>query len=115
MPDSPSADGAGQNPDPAVSRISDQIPSPEECLARIAELPGAIALGFLKPAQANAMRAAYERLIAHHTKKPDASAGLADVDVINLCRRDPSLLNVLARFLTADQLRLVNDELRSRT
>ena len=75
----------------------------------MAHIAGMVALGMLKPAQANAIRASYREILQHHqrTQSLNQSGAIADMDVLALMQKDPSILNMLAPLLTAEQLAMV--------
>jgi hypothetical protein len=85
------------------------IPSAEDCLLALASLAGAVAMGLLKPAQANAMRANYAAILSYHQQNESRSDrnGMADADVMEIMRKDPKMLSVLEPFLTDEQIDLV--------
>jgi hypothetical protein len=84
------------------------IPSPDDCARAIAQLAGLVAMGMLKPAQANAIRAAFRDILHHHrTKAKEADKSVSNADVMDLLRHDPKLLNLLAPLLTSEQLDMV--------
>jgi hypothetical protein len=84
------------------------IPSPEDCLRAFAQIAGLVAMGILKPAGANAIRSAYREILQHHkAKAKEAEKSLTNADVMDLLRKDPKLLNLLAPLLTSEQLDMV--------
>jgi hypothetical protein len=67
-------------------------------------------MGFIKPPQANAARAAYHDILAHLTKKSQGSndsVPLSDDDLLTILRAKPEMLNMLAPLLTDAQLEVV--------
>jgi len=84
------------------------IPDAEDCLRAMAQLAGLVAMGLMKPAQANAIRAAFEVVLRHHKDKAkEAEKGLSNADVMELLRKDPQLLSLLEPLLTSDQVAMV--------
>lgn len=86
-----------------------KIPSLEDCLFAIASIAGAVAMGFIKPAQANTIRASYAEILRHHQKNESRNnrQGLADADVVEMMRKDPQMFSMLEPFLTDEQIDLV--------
>jgi hypothetical protein len=83
----------------------------EEILAKLDHLAGAVAMGYLTPAQANAMRSAYVAMLsAMKHSSPNGSATIADADAITILREHPEMLPMIAPFLTSEQLELVSRE-----
>lgn len=110
--DSQDADGGAEeseHPKQNSSRRPGTIPDVQACLAALAALAGAVALGYLKAAQANAIRAMYTEILRHHQKNESRSdrKGLADADVAELMRKDPKVFSIMEPFLTDEQIDLV--------
>lgn len=87
------------------------LPTREDMVVRIDKLAGAVALDVLTPAKANAMLSAYQTILG--AIKDDARSNrpvVVDQNVIAILRQQPELLQVLAPFLTADQLELIVQE-----
>jgi len=81
------------------------IPSADDCARAIAQVAGLVAIGLLKPAQANAIRAAFRDIQQYHkSKAKEADNSLSNADVMNLLRKDPTLLNMLEPLLTDEQI-----------
>jgi hypothetical protein len=86
----------------------DSIPSETDCLRAIAHVAGLVAMGLLEPAQGNSIRASYREILAHYkSKAKEAEKSLSNADVMDLLRKDPKLLNLLAPLLTGEQLDMV--------
>lgn len=85
------------------------IASIEDCLIALASLAGAVAMGLLKPAQANSIRASYTEILRYHQKNETRSDrnGLADADVMEIMRKDPKMFSMMEPFLTDEQIDLV--------
>jgi hypothetical protein len=84
------------------------IPSESDCVLAIAQVAGLAAMGLLKVGQANAVRAAYRDILMYHKgKAKEAEKSLSNSDVMELLRKDPKLLNLLAPLLTSEQLDMV--------
>jgi hypothetical protein len=90
-------------------RAQQKIPTIDECLDALGKLAGAVALGFLSPAQANAIRGSYAEILRHHRQGRGREDGrnLADAQVLDLLRRDPTMLSALEPFLSDAQIDLV--------
>ncbi len=104
-------DGADESEQPKQSRARrpGKIPDVEACLAALAALAGAVALGYLKAAQANSIRAMYTEILRHHQKNEsrDDRKGIADADVVELMRKDPKVFSMMEPFLTDEQIDMV--------
>ena len=83
------------------------IPSREDCLQAMAQLPGLVALGVLKPAQANSIRASYREILQYHekTQSQRGQDGLSTSDVLELARKDPHIFSLLEPILSDRQIR----------
>jgi hypothetical protein len=83
--------------------------SPDECLAALGALPGAVALGLLSTARANSMRGAYAEILRWHgqARVQRDEGGLTDDAVLALARSNPEVLSMLEPFLTDAQIELV--------
>lgn len=106
------ADDGGEeseHPKQNHGRRSGKIPDVDSCLAALAALAGAVALGYINAARANAIRAMYAEILRHHHKNDSRSdrKGLADADVAELMRKDPKVFSIMEPFLTDDQIDLV--------
>jgi len=82
------------------------VSSVDECLAALSALPKLVALGLLSPAQANAIRAAYQAVLRHHSQQDGAphrraadQAGLRQV-----LRENPQLANFLVGLLSDEDI-----------
>lgn len=106
-------EGACPNSENAPQRQSrrrqqGQVLDQQQCLTGISQLPGMLALGLLKPAQANSMRGAFKELLDHHREDRQQARGtVATDDMIAAIRKDPGLLNLFAPMLTDEQFDLV--------
>ena len=100
----------GRNPhERTKSGSKNGIPDVEMCLRAMAQLAGLVALGILKPAQANSILAVYREILQHHQKSQTQArgAGLSDGDVLSMARKYSELLNLLEPFLTDEQIAMV--------
>lgn len=90
-------------------RKDQQIPTMEECLAALAKLNSAVALGLLAPSQANAIRANFTEILRHHQKMSGATdrKGVAGADVMELMRKDPKILSILSPFLSDEDVAMI--------
>ena len=86
-----------------------KIPDSEDCLAALASLAGAVAMGFIKTAQANSIRAMYAEILRYHQKNESRSDrnGMSDADVMEIMRKDPKMFSMMEPFLTDEQIDLV--------
>jgi hypothetical protein len=78
-------------------------------LRAIAQVAGLVALGLLKPAQANAIRASYREILQHHRQSQarEDNQGLSNADVLRLMRDNPEILGLLEPLLTDEQVAMV--------
>jgi len=85
------------------------IPSAEECAAKLAQLPGLVAMGLLTTSQANVIRGTYRDLLGFHQarRSQQQGAGIADESVLELLRRDPKPLGLLEPLLPNEQIQMV--------
>lgn len=71
-------------------------------------MPGLIALGMLKPAQANAIRSSYQEILRYHMAKArQEEKTLSDVDVLGLFHKNPEVFSLLEPLLTEEQVAMV--------
>ncbi len=102
-------DGDRANAHARSRRPKVNVPSADECLAALGRLPGAVAMKFITPAQASAMRASYAEILRHHQKCETRSErkAIADEDVIELMRNDSKAFSIMEPFLTDEQVDMV--------
>ena len=82
-----------------------EIPSEEDCLGAIVQVARLVALGLLETAQANAIRASFrEILLFHRSKAKEAEKGIANVEVLDVLRKDPKLLSLFEPLLSQEQV-----------
>lgn len=112
--DQPQATGStresGQNE--RTQRSRQAVPDEEQCLAALNKLPGLVALGILKPAQANAIRATYSEILRHHQRNQsrENQQGPASVDLLDAIRKQPELISLLEPLLSQEQIDLLMAE-----
>jgi hypothetical protein len=89
-----------------------QIFDETQCLENLSKLVGLLAMGLVKPAPGNAIRAALTEILRHHRKsgRDGGQCALSDDNVLEILRRDPTTLNLLGSLLTPDQVDLVMRE-----
>jgi hypothetical protein len=92
--------------------LQGKIPSKQEILRSLAKLPGLVALGVLKPAAANAMRAAYAEMLRSLDggAAADTHQPLVGSDVLAHMREHPELIHLLGSLLTDEQVDLLMAE-----
>jgi hypothetical protein len=94
------------------------VPSREACLQAIARLSGLVAMGILKPAQANSIRASFETILHCHERDRDRAgqaAQLPNEDVIRAFDLHPDLIDLLAPVLSEDQLQMLVNRTKARS
>jgi hypothetical protein len=92
-----------------ANRDPGPILSAAECLAALTNLLGLIAMGTIKPAQANAMIATINALLRQHQAAGSRNdhPTLSDDDVFQVFNDSPETFNLLSPFLTDEQIDLV--------
>lgn len=97
-----------QNEKQDAGKQGRQIPTREECMHALAQLPGLIAMKILTAGQANAIRSSYETLLKEHGKSLNGQPRqLSDEDVMKVFREHPETLSLLEPLLTKDQVEMV--------
>ncbi|MBI1371280.1 MAG: hypothetical protein GC159_00755 [Phycisphaera sp.] len=89
----------------------DDILTERQCLSMLSKLNGLVVLGQLSTAQANTIRGNLREILAHHRSRHAASTGPSvPDDLVTRLRDEPELLNMLAPFLTPDQIDSIKDD-----
>lgn len=84
-----------------------RIPSEVQILDALGKLPGAIAIGILTTAQANALRGVYHEILsALQRRSGQQDQKVATNQVLDAIRQNPALLSLLEPFLTDEQFEL---------
>lgn len=84
------------------------IPSHDDCLKALGQLPGMIVMGILTPSQGNAIRSCYQEIIkSYQQQTPNTKPKIDNSYVLDLLQKDPQLLNLLEPLLTHDQIDLI--------
>ena len=100
-----SSQGQGQGPG------NSKVPTVSECLASLSQIPGMVALKLITPAQANAMRGTLEAILRQHnrsgTRAGQPEGNVQSMDLVDLAKRDPQVLNMLETILTDQQITMV--------
>lgn len=116
-PDSPDPrDGEGSSQPESRStsqrrqRSARTVPTRDECLQALAEIPGLVAMGLVTPAQANAMRPSYIAILQHLNAQPAAGPAFSNDKLREMLRRDPTLLSVFESLLTDEQIEMLTRE-----
>lgn len=85
-----------------------EIPSVQDCLRALAQLPGLIALKALSTGQANAIRGAYNAILQQHQhSQASGQQQLSDDNVLELYRQHPEMISMLEPLLTDAQIKMV--------
>jgi hypothetical protein len=84
---------------------SPRIPQPAELIDQLQQLAGLAAMGILRPDKANFLLRCIGK-IADIAMKCPASAGAIsdDAGLVEACRQNPNLINLVESFLTDEQL-----------
>jgi hypothetical protein len=97
----------------ALRRNAGQIFSHEQILAAMTQLVASLALGMIKPAVGNSIRAVLAEMLRSYERtggQNDERQAVADEDVRKVLRENPSMLYMLEPFLTDGQLETVMQE-----
>ena len=83
-----------------------------KCLEALSQLPGLLMMGYVRPAQANAIRSTLEAILRHYHQTDSTRSGsaLKDVDIVSILRTHPELVNLFEPMLTDEQLEAVMEE-----
>jgi hypothetical protein len=89
-----------------------QVYDVQKCLEALSQLPGLLMMGYVRPAQANAIRSTLEAILRHyqHTDSTRSGSALKDVDIVSILRTHPELVNLFESMLTDEQLEAVMKE-----
>jgi len=117
---SPGGEEPNDNPDPEPASAAPrakrgprprqpQYPDADACLAALAHVAGMLAMGFMEPARANAIRAVYSQILQHHQQRQTrpSPAGLSNADLLDLLTKDPQMVSMLEPLLTDEQIALL--------
>jgi len=102
--------GGAEGPRRARRRRNNTVPTAEQCLHQLGQLPGLIAMGVIKPAQASAIRATLGEILRDHRRTAAAGGAIGDDQVEQLLGQSPEVLNLIAPLLTDAQLDKVMDD-----
>jgi hypothetical protein len=91
------------------ARRTRQIFSEQQCLEALTQLPGLITMGLVTPARANSIRSILVEILRHHQRagRGDSRQSLDDDVVLEILRRDPTVVGLLNPLLTDDQIAMV--------
>lgn len=83
-----------------------QIPSEEQCLAGLGGIPGMCLTGQMSAGLANVFRGVYGTLLQHYRQPKSAKAApvVEQQSLMDAVRKQPSLLNSLAVYLSEEQI-----------
>lgn len=111
----PPPDGASAPQQPTGSKAKPVIPTAEECVGKIAQLPGLLFLGLVKPQTANSMRACLNDVVAYRGRQQQASppGAFSNDELLRVLREKPELINLLDGFLSDEQIQFVMAQVKS--
>ncbi len=90
-----------------------RIPSVEELLAMLHDLNGLVALRVLSPSQASVIQRNLRILLDTQLKRTqEERLGVAEEALADLCRANPQVLNLLAPFLSDEQVEWLMGEVK---
>ena len=91
-----------------AKRNQGHVPTRDECLHALAQLPGLVAMKVITPAQGNSIRSTYQAILAeHHKMHVGSQTSLANESVLKILQEQPALLALVEPMLTKDQIDLV--------
>ena len=85
---------------------SRQVYDVQKCLEGLSQLPGLLMMGYVRPAQANAIRSTLESILRHYRQAGStrSASALKDIDIMSILRTHPGLVNLFEPLLTDEQL-----------
>lgn len=91
---------------------SRQVYDVQKCLEALSQLPGLLMIGYVRPAQANAIRSTLETILRHYRQTGSTRSELApkDIDIMSILRTHPELVSLFESLLTDEQLEAVMKE-----
>ncbi len=103
--DDDSVGGPGRRAGPRSQRKQITIPSVDEILRMLLQLNSAVTIGVMSPSDANIVHRNLRTILDVQMKRAERNEGGPGHEaLIELCRRDPTAINILAPFLTDDAL-----------
>ena len=105
-------DGSGQQQqhkhqrDKSKRAKSQRVYDVQKCLEGLSQLPGLLMMGYLRPAQANAIRSTLEAILRHYHQAGStrSASALNEIDIMSILRTHPGLVNLFEPLLTDEQL-----------
>lgn len=84
------------------------VPTAEDCLRALAQLPGLTAMKLISTGQCNSIKSIYATILAEY-RHSERSTGpqVQDELLLKFLKKDPGLLNLIAPLLTPGQLEFV--------
>jgi len=84
-----------------------RVPKEAQVLDALGKMPGAVAMGILTTAQANALRGVYHEILAALQRRGgQQEQKVATHQILDAIRQNPALLSLLEPFLTDEQFEL---------
>lgn len=82
------------------------IPSEQDCLRMLAALNTLLLMGFIDPRRATAIRGGLAELLRHFRGRANSAVqpALSEADLAKLLQADPSIVDLVAPFLTEEQI-----------
>lgn len=88
------------------------IPGVEQILQMLLQLNGAVMLGLMSTKEANVIHRNLKTILEIQTKRGSREEGGPTHEaLIDLCRRDPNILNVIEVFLSDEQVDWIMNEI----
>lgn len=106
--------GAGGNASPGgnASRRKLLIPSEEQCMAALFQIPPMMLTGMISTAQASVTKAVYNTIL-QNLRQPKVNAGgttMSAPSLIDNLRQNPSMLDSLEPMLTREQFKEIKKQ-----
>lgn len=96
---------SGNGPGQSKSNTKNRIPSIEEIVAKLEQLSGLVIMNVISPAKAAIVQRNLRTILdVHHRGVASKSSVLPEEALVELCQRDPRAVELLAPFLTDEQL-----------
>jgi hypothetical protein len=91
------------------SRRRETVRDREWILNALAALAGLVAIGTIKPAKANAIRACYDSMLkgSQSNEQQSTAEVLSNAQLLEAMRLDPEVFNLLEPLLTDEQIALI--------
>ncbi len=95
-----------------AARRKPSIPSEEQCISALAQIPALMMTGLLNTAQASVTKGVYVAVLQHYRqpKSTSNSTGTTAPSLIDILQKQPSMIASLVPMLTQEQLREIQQQ-----